>query len=422
VTLSVLSLGVSYRGASVDLLERLAFPDEDLPKAYHHLTRLEPVRGGAILSTCNRVEVFAEVDSYHAGFREVKRFLWESRHVPPELIDEPLYSHYEEQAVEHLFRVASGTDSMVTGEPQILSQVRRALRLAEAEGASGPLLGALFRQAVRVGKRARAETRIGASPAAFVEAGARLAERALGGLSGRQVLLVGAGQMSELAARHLEGRGIVGMTVLNRTPGRAERLAARTGGRSGPLERLTHALEQADLVVCSTGASGIVVDRETVEQATAGRDRVLFFLDLAVPRDVDPAVSDLPGVQVANIDHLRDLVVRDDTAEVARVQEIVDEEVTRFRAWRRAMRLAPLIRALHERGESVRQAELRRASGRLASLSDQEREAVEALTRSIVSKLLHEPVAGIKTLSDAGDARARFLAELYGLEPPHQQG
>jgi glutamyl-tRNA reductase len=421
--MALLTLGVSYRRAPVELLERLAFAEEELPKAYHHLRGAPDVRGAVILSTCNRVEVHAEVQGYHAGFQSLKAFLAEDRDVPTDEIDEPLYSHYEEQAAEHLFSVAAGVDSMVLGEPQILSQVRRALRPAEAEGAATPELVQLFRAAVRTGRRARAETAIGASPGALVEAGAVLAERALGGLAGKSLVLVGAGGMNEVAARALSAHGLGRVIVLNRTPDRAERLAGRAGGTAGPLSRLDRALEGADLVVCSTGASGIVVDRATVERAlaarvAAGSARPLFLLDLAVPRDVDPEVRALPGVTVADIDDLREPVAREDRDAEAAVRTIVREEVARFSTWRRSTRLAPLFAALHDKGERIRRDELRRVESRLASLEPEEREALEAVTRSIVAKLLHDPVAGAKAAGDPADARARALAELFGLDPP----
>jgi glutamyl-tRNA reductase len=416
---AVLALGVSYRLAPVEVLERLAFSEDDLPKAYHHLATLDPVEGAVVLSTCNRVEVYADVEGYHTGFRALKSFLAESREVPTELIDEPLYSHYEEQAAEHLFSVAAGIASMVLGEPQILSQVRRALRLAEAERHPGSLLTQLFRSAVRSGRRARAETRIGASPAAFVEAGAILAERVLKSLGGRSLLVVGAGAMGELAARTLAARGAAPITVVSRSPGRARRLAEQVGGTVRPFAELEPALAAADLAVSSTSSTGVVIRAQAVRRAMAGRgSRALFLLDLGVPRDVDPTVAGLGDVHLADIDDLRDLVDREDPPEMDAVRSIVAEEVSRFTAWRRATRLAPLIRALHDHGERIREGEVRRAARRLASLSDEEWEAVEALTRGIVAKLLHDPVATVKALHDPGDARARLLAELFALDSP----
>jgi glutamyl-tRNA reductase len=422
----ILALGVSYRMAPVELLERLAFADDDYPKAYRRLLDLDAVREGVILSTCNRVEVFAEVTTYHAGFLDLKRFLSEARDVPPEEFAEPLYSHYEDDAALHLFRVAAGLDSMVLGEPQILSQVRAAHRRAEAEGAIGASLSALFRGAIRTGRRVRAETAIGASPAAFVDAGATLADRALGGLEGRSVAVVGAGGMASLAVKHLRTRGVGRIQVVNRNPDRAKRLAERAGGDHAGLEVLVSAVGHADLVVSSTGAAGIVIQADAVREAfrTNGRSgRPLFMLDLAVPRDIDPLVGGIAGVHLADIDDLRETLAEQNAPaarEIDRVHAIIAEETERFASWRRAARFAPLIEALRERGDRARAAELARMAPKLAGLSDREREAVEALARGIVAKLLHDPIVKLRELSapGAGDSLARTVADLFGLEFP----
>ena len=420
----VLALGVSFRRAPVALLERLTFGDDDYAKAYHHLSGLEPIRESVILSTCNRVEVYAEIPRYHEGFQEMKRFLSESRDVPVEEFVEPLYSHYEDQAAEHLFSVAAGIDSMVIGEPQILAQVRAAVRRAEAEGAAGPALSALFRRAVRVGRRARLETAIGASPSAFVEAGAGLAARHLGGLEGRSLLVVGAGKMGELAIRSMQRRGIRRVRVLNRSLERAARVASRIGGEFGPLDELGKGLAEADLVVASTGSTGVVVTHEAVKRAIAGGKRSLFLLDLGVPRDVDPRTREIPDVGVADIDNLRDALVDERVGvegEVIKVRALVADETKKFATAKRAARLAPLIEALRERGEEVRAIELRRMASRLAHLSERDRETVEALTRGIVNKLLHDPVVRVKDLSGLGGDYAKALAELFDLPSPPEE-
>jgi glutamyl-tRNA reductase len=420
----VLALGVSFRRAPVALLERLTFGDDDYAKAYHHLSGLEPIRESVILSTCNRVEVYAEIPRYHEGFQEMKRFLSESRDVPVEEFVEPLYSHYEDQAAEHLFSVAAGIDSMVIGEPQILSQVRAAVRRAEAEGAAGPALSALFRRAVRVGKRARLETAIGASPSAFVEAGAGLAASHLGGLEGRSLLVIGAGKMGELAIRSLQRRGIRKVRVLNRSLERAARVASRIGAEFGPLDELGKGLAEADLVVASTGSTGVVVTQEAVKGAITGGKRSLFLLDLGVPRDVDPRTREIPEVGVADIDDLRDALVDERVGvegEVIRVRALVADETKKFATAKRAARLAPLIEALRERGEEVRAIELRRMASRLAHLSERDRETVEALTRGIVNKLLHDPVVRVKDLSGLGGDYAKALAELFDLPSPPEE-
>ena len=420
----VLALGVSFRRAPVALLERLTFGDDDYAKAYHHLSGLEPIRESVILSTCNRVEVYAEIPRYHEGFQEMKRFLSESRDVPVEEFVEPLYSHYEDQAAEHLFSVAAGIDSMVIGEPQILSQVRAAVRRAEAEGAAGPVLSALYRRAVRVGRRARLETAIGASPSAFVEAGAGLAASHLGGLEGRSLLVIGAGKMGELAIRSLQRRGIRKVRVLNRSLERAARVASRIGAEFGPLDELGKGLAEADLVVASTGSTGVVVTQEAVKGAIAGAERSLFLLDLGVPRDVDPRTREIPEVGVADIDDLRDALVDERVGvegEVIKVRALVADETKKFATAKRAARLAPLIEALRERGEDVRAIELRRMASRLAHLSERDRETVEALTRGIVNKLLHDPVVRVKDLSGLGGDYAKALAELFDLPSPPEE-
>lgn len=424
----ILALGVSYRRAPVELLERLAFSPQDDQKSYRRLLESPAISEATILSTCNRVELVAEVASYHAGFQELKLFLAESREVAPEEFADPLYAHYESQAAEHLFSVASGIDSVVLGEPQILTQVRQAFRRAKTEGATGPVLSRLFGSAVRTGKRARSETAIGASPAGFVDAGVGLAERTLGPLAGRPASVVGAGAMAALAASHLRDRGMDPIRIVGRTPERAHRLAQRVGGEAIPIHEMVRALSGAALVISSTGATGFVIDRETVQQANPATNgsTPMFLLDLAVPRDVDPAVRNLRGVVLADLDDLKahfvELHGRDGglAAEVERVRAIVAQEVDRFEAWRRSVRLAPLIQALRDRGERIQAAELQRLAPRLADLSDRERRAVEALAQGIVAKLLHDPIVKLKDLSGPGssDAHARALAELFGLPLP----
>ncbi|MBI2238355.1 MAG: glutamyl-tRNA reductase, partial [Actinobacteria bacterium] len=334
--MAILALGVSHRRASVELLERLAFTDHDYAKAYRRATDHEALD-----------EAVAEE------------------------LSEPLYSHYEDDAVEHLFNVAGGLDSMVLGEPQILSQVREAHRRARAEGAASYALTALFHAAARTGRRIRTETAIGASPDAFVEAGAELAARTLGGLEGRAAAVVGAGLMSALAVKHLRRRGVGPVRVLNRSLERAQTLAERTGSEHADLEALPAALAEADLAIPATGAAGVIIPETMVRGAMRGRgtDRPMFILDLAVPRDVQPSVSGVPGVHLVDIEGLKD-ALPDRTAAAAgdleRAIAIVAEEVHRFALRRRSDRLAPLIRALRERGEEVHAAELARFRSRLA--------------------------------------------------------
>jgi glutamyl-tRNA reductase len=417
----ILALGVSHRRATVELLERLAFAEEDLVKAYARAGDDPAIEEAVILSTCNRVEVYGRVPTYHAGFTALKRLLCEARDVDPDEIAEPLYSHYELDAAEHAFSVAAGLDSMVLGEPQIHSQVREALKRSETESAAGRELIALFHAASRTGRRVRGETAVGAAPDAFVAAGADLAEEALGSLRGRHAVVVGAGQMSALAVKHLRHRDVATVRVLNRSLERARALAERTGAEHGDLEQLGPALDRADLLVSATGASGVIVHATSL----AGRDRPLFVLDLAVPRDVEPSAGALSSVTLVDIEGLRDtLDVRaaETAADIERAHGIVAEEVERFARRRRSERLAPLILALRERGEAVVASELERFRSDLATLTPDERAAVEALARGVVAKLLHEPIVRMKDRPDPAvqDRLAALLTELFGVEPARE--
>ena len=422
--MAVLALGVSFRRAPIDLLERLAFTDDDLLKAYRRVEDLDGVDEAVVLSTCNRVEVYGVVPSYHTGFLALKRMLAETRAVAEAALADPLYAHWERDAAEHLFAVAGGLDSMVLGETQIQSQVRDALRSAEAEGAAGPLLKDLFRAAGRAGRRVRGETSLGAAPDAFVDLGAELAEAELGSLAGRPVVVIGAGTMAALAVKHLRRRGVGPMRILNRSLQRARALAERTNAEHGDLDALPSALRQADLVVSATGATGAVVRADAVRAARADGSGPLVLLDLAVPRDVEPGVATLRGVTLIDVETLRDRVAAGDADTIARAHAIVDAEVGRFVVRRRGDELAPLIRAIRRRGDAIGQGELERFSGRLAGLTADERAAVEALARGIIAKLLHDPIVALKERSEPGSGRthARLLAELLGLDPDHLDG
>ena len=420
--MAILTLGISFRRAPIELLERLAFTDEDLTKAYRHVLDLDGVDEAVILSTCNRVEITASVPSYHAGFLALKRLLVETRGVAPDELAEPLYSHWEHDAADHLFAVAAGLDSMVLGETQIYAQVREALRRAESENAAGPALTGLFHAAVRAGRRARQETTLGAAPDAFVALGADLADEAIGGLADRDVVVVGAGQMASLAVKHLRQRGVGPVRILNRSLEHARALADRTNAAHGDLDAIPDALGHADLVVSATGAAGIVVRRDVVAHAMTERaGRPLVLLDLAVPRDVEPETAYLDDVKVLDIVSLRERLAEHDpttAAEIKRAQELVADEVHRYTVRRRADGLAPLIRAIRARGEDVMRTELARQSSHLADLTPDERDAVESLARGIVAKLLHEPIVELKERSEPSTdgIHARVLAELLGID------
>jgi glutamyl-tRNA reductase len=420
----VLALGISHRGAPIDLLERLAFGEEDLVKAYRRAEDLDGLEEAVVLSTCNRVEVYGAVSGYHPGFLALKRLLIETRTVAEEELAPPLYAHWERDAAEHLFGVAGGLDSMVVGETQIQSQVREALRVAHAEGSAGPVLTGLFHAATRAGRRIRRETSLGAAPGAFVELAADLAEERLEGLQGRTVAVIGAGTMAALAVKHLRRRGVGPVRVLNRSVEHARALAERTGAEVGGLDALPRALLEADLIVSTTGAAGTVVHRDDLVSGDRPDARPLVILDLAVPRDVDPNVARHPGVTLIDVEALRGHASPGDEDAVIAARAIVAQEVGRFVVRRRGDELAPLIRAIRRRGDAILAGELERYAPRLSALTDDERAAVEMLARSIVAKLLHDPIVALKERSDpsSGRVQATLLAELLGLDPSHLEG
>ena len=425
----VFVVGLNFKSAPLELLERLAVDPERLPKALAHLLDRDHVHEGVILSTCNRVEVYTAISRFHGGATDVRRFLAEFHHLEPQDFADQLYSYYEERAVRHLFAVASGVDSLVVGESQILGQVREAFRSAQAEQAVGPVLTTMFGQAIKVGRRARTETDVAAGPTSTLAVGLRVAERQLGSLAGRRVLVVGAGKMGRLAGRSLRAAGVGELVVANRSSANGAALARELGGRHVPLDQVGDELAGADLVVASTASMAPTVTTATVAEALvrrqpSGKPRPpLVLLDLGVPRDVEPEVRSLPGVFLADLDGLRAVLETEDdgrVAEVERVRRLIAEESSGFMTWQREVRLGPVIRALRARAEEVRRRELARSEARLAGLDASERAAVEAVTSRLVNKLLHEPVVRGKALAAGpdGDLYARMLRELYALEEP----
>ncbi len=422
----VFVVGLNFRSAPLELLERLAIGAERLPKALAHLVARDHVQEGVVLSTCNRVEAYTAITRFHAGATDVRRFLAEFHQIDPQDFADYLYAYYEERAVQHLFAVASGVDSMVVGESQILGQVRDAFRVAQAERSVGPVLSTLFAQAIKVGRRARTETGIGAGLASTVSVGLRIAEGQLGGLAGIRALVVGAGRMGGLAGRSLRAAGAAEVVVANRSAARGAALARALGGRAVPLDGLEAELAAADLVVASTAAATPTVTAEAVTRALgrrAGRpaSRPLVVLDLGVPRDVDPEVRALGGVLLADLDALRAVLETAGDGQgraLEQVRELIAEETRAFMHGQREARLAPAIRALRARAEQIRQRELAKAAPRLAGLTDRERAAVDAVTSGLVNKLLHEPVVRGKALAAGpdGDLYAAMLRRLYDLD------
>jgi glutamyl-tRNA reductase len=400
--MKLLLVGTSHRLAPVEVRERVAVDDD---AAADIAARLAGEDEAVCLSTCNRTELYvAATDSTEAEQRATDTLAELAAVEPPEL--EPyLYRLEHEAAAVHLFRVAAGLDSLVPGESEILGQVRTAYE----QGTVGPLLDRLFSHALHTGKRVRTDTAIAESPGTTSSAAAALAAQVFGDLKGARIAIVGAGKIGKRAARRLTKRGAELSFIANRTETRARELATELGGETIPLEGLVDATRAVDILVSSTSSTGFVLTKEALAPALSVRKgRPLLLIDLAVPRDLDPAINELPDCYLYDIDDLEAVVhetARGREAEFARAEAIAVEEAARFRDWLAARDVAPVIASLRERAETIRRGELAKASGRLAGLSERERNAVESLTSQIVNKLLHEPILRLKEAAAAEDRR-----------------
>lgn len=415
--MSVLVLGVSHHSADLELLERLAVPADEHRKALTDLLALEHVLEAALVSTCNRVEVYVHVSRFHPGLDEVTEWMGARAGDRREDVLDACQVHFDESAAAHLFAVASGIESMVVGERQIALQVKQAMEQAREEGTARRMLQRLFRQAVRVGRRVRRETAIGSGASSMVDVGLELCAGHLGGpLDGRSTLIVGAGKIGALAASRLE-HAASDVLVWNRSADKADRLATRVDGTV--VGDLAAAIGRAEVVVCTTGAPEPVITAGLVGADGDRADRPLVLLDLAMPHNVDPACADVAGVTVVGIADVRRLAEQQVTGSaVEQAREIVADEAARFSAWMSAIEVEPTVRALRTRAESVRAGEVSRLQRRLASLDDDQREAVDVLTRGILNTFLHEPTVRLKELADAGgaDVAAEVLRELFDLD------
>jgi len=422
--MSVLVIGVSHRSAPLSLLERVALDGSGVDDVVAALRPSRNVAETVVVATCNRVELYAEVATFHAGLSDLSAALSATTGVPLETLRDHLYVHYADRAVAHLFTVACGLDSMAVGESQVLGQLRAAWEAAQRSGSSGRVLGRLMQQAFRVGKRAHAETGIDRAGASLVGAGLRRAEAALGPARDLSVLVVGAGSMSALAAATLHRAGVASVAIANRTPERARRLADAVDGQAVGLDRLPEALAAADLVVSCTGSVGHVVDVRLAAEAASGRTRPQLYLDLALPRDVHPDVAGLPGVTLVDLEDLgRDLAEEDFSADVEQVRGLVAQEVGSYLTDRRVQSVAPTVVALRARAAEFVDAELARLEQRLpdvdAAVRDQVQREVRSTVHRVVEKLLHTPTVRVKELAGRSDggSYAAALRELFDLDP-----
>lgn len=421
-------MGVSHRSAPVSVLERLTVGIETADGPLAGLRPGGSVAEGSVpavgeavlLATCNRVEIYAETEGFHAGVDAITDVFARLSGLSLDALAGHLYVHWEGQAVLHLFQVACGLDSMVVGESQILGQLRRAYGAARGDKATGRVLHELFQTALKVGKRAHAETGIDAAGQSLVSVGLAHAAAAVGPLEGRSAVVVGAGSMGALAGATLRRLGVGELMVANRSSANAARLATSLAGRGVALHDLEDALVDADVLVSSTGATGIMVPADLVERVMKSRrGRPLALVDLALPRDIDPSVRSLPGVTLIDLTSLQDVLAATETAaDVEAVRLIVTEEVGSFLASQRASRVAPTVVALRQRAEELVAAELDRLAGRLPDLDARSRAEVDLTVRRVVDKLLHTPTVRVKELAEepGGVSYAEALRELFELD------
>lgn len=412
-------LGTNHERAAIELREQLAFGPDTIADGLRELRTL--AHEGAILSTCNRTEVYALLDDDLDGARELRRFLSGTRDVSEQLVAESTRSAGGHDAVHHLYRVSCGLDSMMLGEPQILSQVQDALSSARSGRAAGPVVTRLFTEALRVGKLSRTETGIARNRLSIAHAAVDLATREFGDLTGRSAIVIGAGKMATLAAKLLRAAGVADLVIANRSGERGLALADATGGRYVSLHDLPRELAGADLLISAAAAPSFLLDGSIAASLSGERARPVLMVDLGVPRTLDPALGGLPGVRLFSVDDLEEIAA--DTRigyarEIRKAEALVDEAVEAFFAWWRVRDVAPTLQALRERNEEVRRAEVERALRKLGHLSERDRDVVEALSVALVGKLMHRPIQEIKRTAELGahEGPADLVRRMFGLE------
>lgn len=420
--MNIVVVGLSHKTASVDIREKVAFAPTQMEKPLRELTALPDITEGVIVSTCNRVEIYATTRDIAGGMARLKRFLADYHHLPLETLEPHLYSHHSEAAIRHVFRVASSLDSMVVGEPQILGQIKTSYGYAAEYHSSGIILNRFLHKAFSVAKRVRTETKIASSAVSVSFAAVELAKKIFGDISDKVVMLVGAGEMCELAAKHFINSGVRGVMVTNRTYDRAVRLAEEFDGKPVQFEEMFDHLHKADIILSSTGASHFIIrPKDVAEVIRRRKQKPMFFIDIAVPRDIDPKVNDVENVYLYDMDDLQGVVasnLEQRKIEAQKAEAIIDEEIGQFFKWLSSLEVTPTIVALRSRFEEVRRAELEKTVGNWKDLTPDERKRLEALTSAIVNKLLHPPTSLLKKTGQGNrnDLYVDALRQLFDLE------
>ncbi len=420
--MNLIVFGINHKTAPVEIREKLSIPEHKLEE---HIALMNSKTPGlvekVILSTCNRVEIYARANDIEKGVEQIKRFLSEYHEISMDDLEKSTYVYLLEDAVEHLFKVASSLDSMVVGEPQILGQVKDAYRNAKELRATGTILNNLFERSFSVAKRVRTETAISENAVSVSYAAVELARKIFGDLNGKTVMLIGAGEMIELAARNLLSQGVKTVLVSNRTYKRAVELATELNGEAIKFDDLHDELKRCDIVISSTGAPHFVVRSDLAMKVIGERNhRPMFFIDIAVPRDIEPSVNDIDNCYLYDIDDLKNVVeanLAEREKEAGKAEEIVKNEVGEFLVWVDRLEAAPIISAIKEQAERTRQAEIKKSIKRLGEITKEQEEAIERLTSSIVNKILHQPIINIKKEAETenGPSALGLVRRLFGL-------
>ncbi|NGQ94349.1 glutamyl-tRNA reductase [Brevibacillus sp. SYP-B805] len=420
--MDILLIGLNYKTAPVEIREKFAFTDDSTSRALHLLSQTKSIVECVILGTCNRTEIYVVCDQLHTGRFYSRNFLADWFGVEKETFQDHLYIKENVDAIEHLFRVTCGLDSMVMGETQILGQVRDAFLLAQEQKVTGTVFNTLFKQAITLAKRAHTETGINENAVSVSYAAIELGKKIFGSFEGKHVLIIGAGKMSELTAKHLHANGSSRVTVANRTLERARALAAKFHGDACTMEQLPQALLAADIVISSTGATGYVVTPEQLKPILRQRkNRPLFMIDIAVPRDLDPGLHELDNVYLYDIDDLEGIVasnLAERSKEAERIEEMIREEVAAFTTWYQTLGVVPLIAALREKAFAIHGDAMRKIENKLPNLTERELHVIRKHTKGIINQLLHDPVVRLKELAagKSGEEVLELFATIFALE------
>jgi len=426
--MDIIVVGMNHRSAPLEVREKLAFSKRSLCGALRNLKDGTCLWECGIISTCNRVEVYGAVEDCDNAVQAITDFLSGHSGEPRTLFEETLYVRKQPESVRHIFRVVCGLDAMMVGEKEIVAQVKEAYEKATEAQSVGTILNALFQSALRASKRVRTETRVDASAVSVSSAAVELAKKIFGDLADSKIMIVGAGQTSEQTLKHLVASGAGAIVASNRSFDKAQELARSYNGKAVPLDNCVQELAKVDIVISSTAAPRAIIGKDRVRQAMRRRrNRPLFLIDIAVPRDVDPDVNEIDNVYLYNIDDLKEIALanlRKREEEITKGERIINEEVSSFMGWLNSLQATPIIRKLHQHFESVREEEMHRVLSRLPDLPHEAREKIETMTRRIIKRLLHTPTTKIKKAArqKEGAATLGLLTDLFGLEEHKKEG